>query len=623
MCGILGAFNRKIPKDILIRCIDMIKHRGPDDRGIWQDSLCSLAHRRLSILDLSEAGKQPMQSANGRFCIIFNGEIYNFLELRNELKLKGYEFKSDADTEVVLNAYIEWKEKCLEKFNGMWALAIYDSVEETVFLSRDRFGIKPLYYAEDFGGIIFASEMKAIIPLLSKATPNYNILKDINSIFCYESTQDCLINEIRRLPAGSYAVINKDGIKVTRWWNTLEHLQVLPQSYEEQVDIFKELFLDACRIRMRSDVPIGTALSGGLDSSATICAMAAIAGKRREYERINRDFQHAYIASFPQTMFDEDEYAKKVTDYLDIANVNVIINPEDGITNMEDYIYKFEEIYATSPVPMMQLYGRMRSDGITVTLDGHGADELFGGYTFDMLYALLDAGVRKDSISQILMTYFEASGYSGRDTGKYIQKYVEFVGKHLIKKVLHVPTLDELKYVGEDKRTLKRMGHFERALYNATHYTVLPTILRNYDRYSMASGVEIRMPFMDYRIVEFAFSVNWQAKMQGGYSKKVIRDALREIMPSDIVNRKSKIGFNTPIVEWIKGPWKGWILDIINSVEFKQSNFINANQVKNYFEKIINEPAPNYEKAERAWMLLMPYLWEKYFYKSHKVLKLI
>ncbi|MCR5001968.1 MAG: asparagine synthase (glutamine-hydrolyzing), partial [Lachnospiraceae bacterium] len=279
MCGIFGVINKKIDKDLADKCVDRMAHRGPDGRGVWQEKGTTLGHRRLAILDLSENGTQPMTYDDGRYVLVFNGEIFNFLEIRDELRDKGYDFKSDSDSEVLLASYKEWREKCLDRFNGMWAFLIWDRKEERLFVSRDRFGVKPLFYARiDDGGLAFGSEMKVITPLMNEVKPNRPLVTDPGRIVFYESTDECVIEGIKRFPAGSYAYADKDGMNITRWWDTLDNLVSVPAEYEEQVEMLRDLFLDACKLRMRSDVTIGTALSGGLDSSATICSMAHLAG---------------------------------------------------------------------------------------------------------------------------------------------------------------------------------------------------------------------------------------------------------------------------------------------------------------------------------------------------------
>ena len=327
MCGIFGVVNYNISEQTALRCLQTIAHRGPDGWGVYQREKITLGLWLLSIIELSENEKQPMEYCDGRYVISFNGEIYNFLELRLELSKAGYSFKSESDTEVILAAYMHWKENCLYRFNGMWAFMIWDSVENTLFLSRDRFGIKPLYYTmlNKRGAFGIASEMKALIPLLSSVNINDTLINR-KGIFGYEATSECIIKEIQRFPAGSYGYIRNGELKIERWWNTLDHLPEIPNNYDEQTAMFRELFLDACKIRMRSDVTIGTALSGGLDSSATICTMAHIANNQHA-ERINSDWQHAFVAAFPGTVLDESAYAKKVTDFLGISHTFINIDP--------------------------------------------------------------------------------------------------------------------------------------------------------------------------------------------------------------------------------------------------------------------------------------------------------
>ena len=614
MCGICGTFGSNISKNKLTECTNRITHRGPDDFGIWMDEYCGLGHRRLSILDLSSAGHQPMSTLDGRYYIVLNGEIYNFLEIRDELKKKNYVFQSECDTEVVLYSYCEWGEKCVEHFNGMWAFAIYDKVKKTIFLSRDRFGVKPLYYANLSKGIGFASEMKALIPMLSEVSVNEKIISDKNRYMNYEATSECLINEIKRLPAGHNMIICDGLINIYRYWNTLDNLVEVPEVYEEQVELFRELFLDACRIRMRSDVTLGTALSGGLDSSATICGMAYVA-RNSATERVNADFQHAFVASMKGTSLDETIYAREVTDYLGIELSEVSIDPVRAISKMQEYIYTFEDVYLTSPVPMIQTYEAMKQGGVTVTLDGHGADELFGGYTGDMLYALLDVK-NKDEKNQIMNAYYGClsrnENISETEKNKRIN---DFLFRHYAKKVLKVPTWDRIIDM-DNAHKFRKMDHYDRTLYNSTHTTILPTLLRNYDRYSMASGVEIRMPFMDYRLISMAFSITWRSKLRNGYSKNIVRDALRDIMPASIVNRRSKVGFSTPYAEWAQGPWKEWLMDEITSQAFKNCFYIDAKRVYDNTVNVINGKVATGEATEQIWMDLMPYLWEKYYLKA-------
>ncbi len=618
MCGILGGFKTRVQKEKFLGALGRLSHRGPDGEGVWQsdDHLCILGHRRLAILDLSDAGCQPMLSSDRKFCITFNGEIYNFVELRDKLKSRGYQFKSRSDTEVALYAYAEWGTECFAMFNGMWAMAIYSIADKSLVLSRDRFGVKPLYYAKKGEGYIFGSEMKALIPLMETTRVRESDLSDTERIMLYEYTSHSLINEIEKVQPGYYLKIDSwGGVKKTRWWNTLDCLMEIPDHYEEQCEIFRELFLDACRLRMRSDVTIGTALSGGLDSSATICAMSYIAdGMPDKY--LKRDFQNAFVAAFPNTTLDETFYAHAVTSYLNITESTTYIDPIKGLEQLPDLLYGFENVYYTSPVPMVQTYGAMREKGVYVTVDGHGADELFGGYPFDITYALLDAAPFTKNQMSIFESYNNM--YPDDDSSLSLKNrmgynaYARFLMHYCYRKIKGYSE-DNTKY--ENAKVFKRLSHFNRKLYISAHFSVLPTLLRNYDLYSMMNGVEIRMPFLDYRIVRFAFSINWESKLRNGFTKSIIRDSLRDIMPREVTERKTKIGFNTPIVEWLKGPWREWVLDEIHSQEFATCMLIDHKSVSKQIEKVVDDSKATYSDAEIAWTKLMPYLWERYFYK--------
>ena len=618
MCGIFGAVNRQIDEGLARKCTDRLSHRGPDSGKVWQEPGITLGHRRLAIFDLSEKGVQPMSYAGGRYMIVYNGEVYNFPELRSELAELGYEFASDCDSEVIIAAYMEWGSKCLDRLNGMWAFAIWDRKEKKLFMSRDRFGIKPLYYTfldAEKTSIAFASEMKALTPLMDEIRPNRGIVTDPDRIVYYESTDECVIEGIYRFPAGSYATF--DGkLEIKRFWNTLDHLMELPASYEEQVEMCREIFLDACKLRMRADVTIGTALSGGLDSSATICAMAHLAGSDRDV-RMNRDWQHAYVASFPGTTVDETEHAKKVTDFLGIESTFVTIDPLSAIDRLGDFVFLQEDVYLTSPIPMMLLYKALRDDGTIVTIDGHGADELFGGYTFDFIKALADAKTHEER-NLVVTAYIESFP---KDGSNFAMKSPTVWGVRMDeakRKLADIKNAHRQPYkkvrAANDPR-YKKMDRLGKVLYASSHETILPTLLRNYDRYSMANSVEIRMPFMDHRMVSLGMSLPWTSRLHGGFSKSIIRDAMAPYMPKDIAYRRTKIGFNTPIVEWMKGPLKEYFLEMTESSSFIGCDLIDPGAVRAEVSEVINNPKATFAMGERAFSDLYPYLWEQHFLK--------
>ena len=603
MCGILGT----VPStefNIFEHALNNLVHRGPDSSGIEIiDNEVTLGHRRLSIVDIDQ-GHQPMFDNKKRYSITFNGEIYNFIEVKKELKNLGCTFKTNSDTEVLLNAYIKWGEKGVLKFNGMWSFAIWDNHKKELFLSRDRFGKKPMFYAKINGKFIFSSEMKAIYPFLNKVDISKEFYWMRDNIFLYESTDKCLVNGIKRFPKGSNGIYKNGKLEIYRYWNTLDHLHDTPNDYGEQVEQFRELFLDACKIRMRSDVPIGTTLSGGLDSSATIAAMAHLSKGQIDYGK--KDWQHAFVASFPGTILDESKYAKIVTDHLNINATYVNIDPLKCWNNLKEHFYKFEELYITSPVPMLMTYEAVKLGGVSVTIDGHGADELFVGYGH-LLDALLDSKLDIKRTIDILNTHLDTTL-----TNKQFKKTnkASTYLTHMIKKIIKFFLGKGLKSIDSKHKNYKKLDNFSKSLYVIFHETVLPTLLRNYDRYSMINSVEIRMPFMDHRIVSYLNSLPYSSKFGNGYTKKLIRDAMDPYMPKEITWRKTKIGFNTPIVNWMQVDLKEWFSDTVHDQTFNNSDLIdNPLQLKNDIMNIVNKKNNSFIKATKCWTKLSPYLW--------------
>ena len=615
MCGIFGYVGN-IKHDRGLTCLRTMTHRGPDGEGTFQSPDIFLGHRRLAILDLSDKGKQPMPYANDRYQITYNGEIYNFIEIRDELKKLGHTFRSESDTEVILASFVEWGETCVQKFNGMWAFAIWDTKSKELFLSRDRFGKKPLYYAwmgEDF---VFASEMKAIAPLLPKIEPDLDIINDVSRIFYYESTERCLIKGINRYPAGHSGWVKNKKLSLTRYWHTLDNLIDVPETYEEQVELFRELFLDACKIRMRSDVPIGTALSGGLDSSAVFSTLSYLS-KQNPNTRQSSDWQHAFAASFPGTPLDEIEWAERVAKHCRTNITPVVIDPTEHLDEFYTKVYEFEDLYITPHIPFVATYGAMRKAGVMVTLDGHGADELFGGYSFDYLHILHDEMFNLKNTKSVVDTYYDSQITDDTQFNTLPSKNL-FILKQFIRNAGKKLLGYKNTHPDSSHPKLQELDYFTQKLYISFHQTVLPTLLRNYDRYSMMNGVEIRMPFMDHRLVSLAFSLTWQSKIRGGYTKAIIRDAVADLMPKEVAYRKTKIGFNAPMVNWFKGPMRTFFEEIMVNTDFKQSSIVDATETTQKIRNVIDNPKATFHEAEAAWIAITPYLWQQGFLKQIK-----
>lgn len=597
MCGILGVISKdSISKEKFSTALSKIQHRGPDGFGIWSNDEQNImfGHRRLSIIDLSDNGKQPMIFAD-RYVITFNGEIYNYLELKKDLEKKGVSFKTQSDTEVLLALYATEGATCLNKLNGMWAFAIYDWQEHTIFFSRDRMGKKPFFYYQDENQFVFASEMKAIYPFMKKIEVNDALVaKASKDVFCYEATEHCLIKNIKRFPAASFGIFKNGHLQIHKYWDILENKVAVSTNYNEQVEHFKSLFIDACKLRMRSDVTVGTALSGGIDSSATISTMAYISNNISSTD-YSKDWQHAFVASFPNTVLDETAEAKKVVDKIGINATYLNIDPLKDIDKIFYYTYLIEDLYLTSPIPFIQLYGAIKQNGTTVTLDGHGSDELFGGYMFDAQVKLQDDFPNLKKMMQTKQMILDGTLHPRTALIKDIYPDIKKAIKSRFKKNENMEGFDNLN----------------TRLFQSSFETILPTLLRNYDRYSMINGVEIRMPFLDYRIVEFAFSIPSSSKIRNGFSKAIVRDAMKGLIPETIRTLKKKTGFNSPFVEWAKGPLKEWLLDEVHSAKFNQAQYINPTKVRNTMLHLINDSSVGFAEGEYAWTAFMPYVWEK------------
>jgi asparagine synthase (glutamine-hydrolysing) len=586
----------------------LLAHRGPDGEGFYEGKELGLGHRRLAILDLTENGKQPMSYAEGRFWIVFNGEIYNFIELRDELEQHGHRFRSETDTEVILAAYAEWGEQSLLRFNGMWAFAIWDSAERSLFLARDRFGVKPLYYTFDGERFAFASEMKAFLGLKGfrfETDPEVvaTALGDTNAV---ESGERCLWRNIRRLTSGSCLRVQFKGEpKAHKWWNTLDHLEKPPHDFESQTERFRELFFDACRLRMRSDVPIGTSLSGGIDSSSVHCALPSVRAAQQYNPRLARDWQRAFVSFAPDTEYDERVYAEEAARHSGATLRYCEVNPSAVVEHLDQLIFDYEEISDFHIGPWMT-YRAMRRDGVVVSLDGHGGDELLAGYVQYPRYAMQDALLPVPRLCRLRDLQRTLKGLYGNRCpvpSRYglsaaarscLRSFVPLRrAAQAVKRTratdnvagnsdwLRIPVLPSNAFDDFERQDAPaHFDHLTRKLYHDFHRTTLPTILRTFDRCSMAHGVEIRAPFLDWRLVCFAFSLPSEAKLGGGFTKRILREAMRGVIPESIRLRTDKLGFGNPHVQWLRNPKvQDYLLDQVNSRSFQQSEIWRGKRI--------------------------------------------
>ncbi len=387
MCGIAGYWGymaNDIAPASFAAFTHSLAHRGPDGFAIehYADARLWLGHRRLAIIDLSEKGRQPLSYANGRYWITYNGEVYNYAELRAQLSALGHRFVSDTDTEVIVAAYAQWGPECQLRFNGMWAFAIWDNQDRELFLSRDRFGVKPLHYTFHNGAVAFASELKAFLALpWVDGSFDLEILSEtLTNLTGHEGVAYTLLPNVLRLPPGHAMLVSADGrVRLTRWWNTLDNLPRIPRKLEQQVGEFRDILFDACRVRLRSDVPLATSLSGGLDSSAIACSISEI-NRNGQIFGAPRDWRRAFVVCWKGTPYDEENYARTIVKHADMTAQYEHVDEVTAVNNLEKIIFDVESVFFDPKVGHWMVYRAMRANGIYVTLDGSGADELLGGY---------------------------------------------------------------------------------------------------------------------------------------------------------------------------------------------------------------------------------------------------
>ena len=604
MCGITGIVKispNHIPFNggVITNMTNSLKHRGPNDKGAvcFSGSEISLfdhkapnfkdrkfemsfGHRRLSILDLSSDGKQPMADQTESVWLTFNGEIYNFIELRTELKSKGYIFKTSTDTEVIIYSYLEWGLGCFSRFNGMWALAIYDKRTGDVVLSRDRTGKKPLYYSKFKGNLIFTSEIKAF-----KHIPEFQLRPNKRKVINYaakhyryvDNDTESFFDGIYQVPKSSYMVVNKDGsIHTDKYWELSTKITNADISDEEAVHQFKELFIDAVRLRLRSDVPLAMNLSGGLDSTSITCTAAKELGVNvRTFSGVTGGGR-----------FDESEYIDAVVE--DVGAEHTYFYPEtsDLVPTISRMLaYHDEPICTVTWYSLFQISEKISQAGIPVVLTGHGGDELLGGYWdhyHQNLFDLKNNGNEDEYLNEKnawLNNHsrdpHEINEFADLISTRYRDKKKEIAH---FSKYLDAIDKDALEYICHQSPTGSyKDGVLQRRLHLELLHETVPASLRAEDRNTMAFSVESRIPFLDYRLIEFAFSLPNKFKVRNGLGKWLLRESMKGILPEKVRTRKDKAGFVAPAADWFKTKNRNNVLELLSSEPFKSLKLFNAN----------------------------------------------
>ncbi len=555
MCGIAGIYRfegtGQDDVDTVGRMNRLQMHRGPDDEGLFRDRACVLGHRRLSIIDLSRDGRQPFASDDGRFQLVFNGEIYNYIELRKELEDDGYRFRTRTDTEVLLKAYLRYGENCLEKFNGMFAFAVYDHMQETIFLARDRMGIKPLYYVNADKAFYFASEIKAFTTI-----PGLKLGINEHSMFDYlvfnrtDVFDQTFFEQVKRLPNGHFAKAGRNGMEIAQWWNPEDYIgSEIEDSAEKIEENIRKIMVSAVQLRMRSDVPVGSCLSGGLDSSI-------IVGILFEHCDAKAGFP-TFTASFPGHGLDETRYIDLLNQKYPFKNHRTFPTAQKAHEAFSRFVWANDEPTTNhSFFSQYEVMSLAREHGTTVLLDGQGGDENFAGYQYFHGFDFYGLFLKKRYAR--LLRDLSKSVLRKQNKSAYQTFVFQLLPDSLKKKTL----LKTVPYVEKDFF----YGHIDKSrIYNdffdandlnqslAKHFQYkLEHLLRMEDRNSMAFSIEARVPYLDYRLVEYVLKIPADMKLSGGETKRLQKRSVGKYTVPEILDRKDKIGFGTPGEEWMR-----------------------------------------------------------------------
>lgn len=633
MCGITGiyAFN-EIGRFHMIKlqaATDQLTRRGPDFGQSTTVHRVGLGHRRLSIIDTSADGNQPMQDSSGRFTIVFNGEIYNYRELRQGLEQKGVSFQSATDTEVLLQMYIHEGKDCLQKLNGFFAFAIYDEQADHLFIARDRMGIKPLLFASDEDKVVFASEMKSLLA--------YGIEKelDTNSIyqyfqFNYIPAPNTILKGVQKLMPGHYIEISKASeprVQVGRYYEIPfdEHkLNPANQNYDQQQQSLMSLMEASVKRRLVADVPLGAFLSGGIDSSV-ITALAS-----RHVDKLNT-FSIGYR---DEPFFDETHYAKLVADKYQTNHTVFSLSNHDLYSHLFDILDHIDEPFADSSAIPVYILSRETKKRVTVALSGDGADEVFSGYNkHHAAWRAMHPGMAETTVSRFsglweklpksrnnpLTNKFRqfqrfAEGMQLSPKERYL-RWATFMNGTDAATLLSNSVLDKIDYQQHDTRTDAILAHIDdqheslnQWLYTDVNLVLPNDMLTKVDLMSMAHGLEIRVPFLDHQVVEYAFGLPEDSKINRKMKKRILQDTFRELLPAELY-RRPKHGFEVPLLGWFRSELRGTIEELLDDDFITAQDVFDPKGIAGIRQKLFSKDPGDVHAT--VWALLVFQHWWK------------
>ncbi|HNL57442.1 MAG TPA: asparagine synthase (glutamine-hydrolyzing) [Chitinophagales bacterium] len=629
MCGIAGAYsfkNKLVEQQCLQNAATSLNKRGPDNQNFVTIGKASLVHARLSIIDTSVAANQPIYDITQRYAIIFNGEIFNYQSVRDELLQKGVQFKTHSDTEVLLYAYIHFGESFLHKLNGFFAFAIHDKQEDTLFIACDRFGIKPLYYYSDADFFFFGSELKNILQFPIKKEIDWSAVS-LYFQMNYIPGKNAIFKNIQRLEPGQQLSIRNNNIEIKRWYNIPYNALNAEQnqlSYEEQKKKLLALMDDSVRLRLIADVPLGAYLSGGIDSSV-VTAMAS-----RHTPHLNT-FSIGFESN---AFFDETPYANLVAKHFKTNHTVFKLKNDDLFESLHELLDYTDEPFADSSALLVNILSKFTRQHVTVALSGDAGDELFAGYNKHYGEWQMRNNSWQASIIHLLQPVWEKlpKSRSGNIANKIrqLERFAKGMDLKPAERWWQWCCINDTNYVEQligDKADLSitemikiRQQYASLVQYDGTLNDclladvnmVLPyDMLTKVDRMSMRNSLEVRVPFLDYRIVEFAFSLPVSSKINGNMKKKIVQDAFREVLPNELYNRPKK-GFEVPLLQWFRTDLKDKILnDWLSDEYIQQQGVFNINTIQQLkLQLFSNNPG---DVHAQIWALIVfQNFWRKY-----------
>lgn len=619
MCGISGCImkNSMVEKERFERMVDIIEHRGPDDRGTYYNQTVALGHRRLAIIDLSKEGHQPFVYMD-RYVLVFNGEIYNYIELKEDLVQKGYHFNSQTDTEVLVAMYDCYGEECVTRFNGMWSFAIYDKAQDKIFCSRDRFGVKPFYYWIDEDKFLIASEIKQILMMID-GKPVANNQKLLEFLVCkvLDGTEETMFQGVKQLLAGNNLIfkIKQFDLQIKRYYN-LEAKKTLGKKYKTACKDFEEYFHNSVNLRLRADVPIGYCLSGGLDSSAIVC-MADKILKEKE----NKVEQHTISSCFEDKRYDEQEFIDEVIDKTKVTSHKVFPSQEELFAKVDKIIWHMDEPFgSTSIYAQWCVFEEAKRNQLKVMLDGQGADEQLAGYG-GYYIVLLVYYLRK---FQFIKFFQEAKKYAAVNSTGNKKIYCQLRIKRAIKKMYtpngfhrwnlkrkgydDLPFSKEIKERAYQERNIDLIKDEKKFIIDNMRYG-MAELLHYEDRDSMAHSIESRVPFLDYRLVELIYGMPFTYKIRDGVTKAVLRDGLKGVLPEKIRTRYTKLGFVTPEDQWINNKFDMFREELYDACK-QLEKLIDTKLIMDWFDR----QKGNIKRSDfLTWRIICAGRWIKIF----------